>query len=129
MHHLDPAEVDQLFQLVPSLLPQVPRKIVQPFTLRERAKRTPKRKRHLALPRLSIAGGAYSAAIGAAILQFFGLSAAIILMPFYLVEARGFSTLGAGGIMAAFPLAMLLISSFSGTLSDRLGRGVRRQRA
>ncbi|PZC50375.1 MAG: MFS family permease/Sugar phosphate permease [Chloroflexi bacterium] len=63
----------------------------------------------------------YSASITAAMLQFFGLSAVIILGPFYLVDARGFSTLEAGGIIAAFPLAMLLISPFSGALSDRVG--------
>lgn len=63
----------------------------------------------------------YTAAISAAALQFFGLSAVIILGPFYLVDGRGFSTLEAGAIMAAFPLAMLLISPFSGALADRMG--------
>ena len=63
----------------------------------------------------------YSASISAATLQFFGLSAVIILGPFYLVNARGFSTLEAGAITAAFPIAMLLISPFSGALSDRIG--------
>ena len=61
----------------------------------------------------------YSAAISAAILQFFGLSAVIILMPFYLVQARGYSTLEAGGISAALPIAMLLFSPISGSLADR----------
>jgi len=51
--------------------------------------------------------------------QFFGLSAAIILMPFYLVEGRGFSTLEAGGIIAGFPLAMMVFAPMSGQLSDR----------
>ena len=63
----------------------------------------------------------YSAAIGAALMQFLGISALFILGPFYLVDGRGFSTLEAGGIMAAFPIAMLLISPFSGALSDRIG--------
>lgn len=63
----------------------------------------------------------YSAAVTAAILQFFGLSAVIILMPFFLVDGRGFDTLEAGGIMAAFPLAMLIISPISGVLTDRFG--------
>ena len=63
----------------------------------------------------------YTASISAATLQFFGLSAVIILGPFYLVDARGFSTLEAGAILAAFPIAMLVISPFSGALSDRVG--------
>lgn len=63
----------------------------------------------------------YTASMSAAMLQFFGLTAVIILGPFYLVNARGFSTLEAGAITAAFPLAMLLISPFSGALSDRIG--------
>ena len=63
----------------------------------------------------------YSAAISAATMQFFGVSALFILGPFYLVDGRGFSTLEAGAIMAAFPIAMLLIAPFSGALSDRVG--------
>jgi EmrB/QacA subfamily drug resistance transporter len=63
---------------------------------------------------------AFSGGIVSAIFQFFGLSAVIILMPFYLVEARGFSTLEAGGIMAAFPIAMLVVSPISGLLADRV---------
>ena len=62
----------------------------------------------------------FSGGILAAVLQFFGLSAVIILMPFYLVEGRGFSTLEAGAIMAGFPLAMLFVSPISGRLSDRM---------
>jgi MFS family permease len=42
-------------------------------------------------------------------------------MPFYLVAGRGFTTLEAGGIMAAMPIAMLLIAPISGSLSDRIG--------
>ena len=41
-------------------------------------------------------------------------------MPFYLVAGRGFSTLEAGGIMAAMPIAMLLVSPVSGSLADRV---------
>jgi EmrB/QacA subfamily drug resistance transporter len=63
----------------------------------------------------------YSGGIAAAVLQFFGLSSGIILMPFYLVAGRGFDTLEAGGIMAAMPIAMLLIAPISGSLSDRIG--------
>ena len=63
---------------------------------------------------------AYTGGVSASILQFFGLSASLILMPFYLVAGRGFSTLEAGGIMAAMPIAMLLLGPVSGALSDRM---------
>ena len=63
----------------------------------------------------------FSGGVGAAVLQFMGLSAVVILMPFYLLDARGFSLLEAGGIMAALPLAMLVFSPSSGMLSDRFG--------
>ena len=49
----------------------------------------------------------FSGGILSAVLQFFGLTGAITLVPFYLVDARGFSTLDAGLIMVGFPLAMM----------------------
>lgn len=61
----------------------------------------------------------YSAGIAAGILHSFGVSAVIVLMPFYLVAGRGFSTLEAGAIFAAMPLAILLISPTTGRLTDR----------
>jgi MFS family permease len=67
------------------------------------------------------ASRSFSGGIGAAVLQFMGLSAVVILMPFYLLDARGFSLLETGGIMAALPLAMLVFSPSSGMLSDRFG--------
>ncbi len=63
---------------------------------------------------------AFSGAIISAVLQFIGLATVIVLMPFFLVEARGFSTLEAGAIMAAFPLAILVVSPIAGWLADRM---------
>ena len=42
-------------------------------------------------------------------------------MPFYLVTARGFSTLEAGLILAAQPLALLAFAPLAGRLADRVG--------
>ncbi len=54
-------------------------------------------------------------------LQFFGLTGAITIIPFYLVDARGFSTLEAGAVMVGYPLAMLIVSPLSGRLAERVG--------
>ena len=62
---------------------------------------------------------AFSGGILAALFQFFGLSVVIILMPFYLIDARGFDTLEASAIMAAFPIAMLIFAPLSGLIADR----------
>ena len=66
-------------------------------------------------------GRGFSLGISAAILQFMGMTAAIILGPFYLVDARGLSTLAAGLLILPMPLMMLVVSPLSGWLSDRLG--------
>ena len=64
---------------------------------------------------------AFSSSVAAAILFFFGFAATLVLMPFYLVGARGFSTLEAGLILAAQPLTLLVFAPFTGRLADRFG--------
>ena len=63
----------------------------------------------------------FSGGILSVLLQFFGLTGAITIIPFYLVDARGFSTLEAGAVMVGYPLAMLIVSPLSGRLADRVG--------
>lgn len=63
----------------------------------------------------------FSGAVAGAALLSYGMAAVLVLMPFFLVEARGFGTLEAGAIMAGFALAMLLSSPLAGQLSDRFG--------
>ncbi|MDE2639150.1 MAG: MFS transporter, partial [Chloroflexota bacterium] len=63
----------------------------------------------------------FSGGILSAVLQFFGLTGSFTLMPFYLIDGRGFSTLEAGAITVGFPLAMLVGSPLSGRLADRVG--------
>ena len=66
-------------------------------------------------------GRGFSFGISAAILQFMGMSAAISLAPFLLIDGRGFSTLEAAFIIFPMPLMMLLVSPISGLYSDRIG--------
>ena len=63
----------------------------------------------------------FSAAILTATLQFVGIGGVFILLPFYLIQARGFSPLETGGIMAALPLTMFVVAPLSGMLADRMG--------
>lgn len=62
----------------------------------------------------------FSAGTAAILLQFIGFAAVVFLLPFMLIDARGFSTLEAGGISAALPLSLLVLSPVSGLLSDRV---------
>lgn len=55
----------------------------------------------------------------AIMLQFAGFAAMLFMLPFYLVDARGFSTLEAGGVTAGFALSLLVVSPISGALADR----------
>lgn len=52
-------------------------------------------------------------------LNFVGQSAVTFLMPFYLINARGFTAAETGLIIATVPLMMLLLSPVSGYVSDR----------
>ena len=63
----------------------------------------------------------FSAAILTSTLQFVGMAGLFILLPFYLIQARGFSQLETGGIMAAMPLTMFVVAPLSGILADRIG--------
>ena len=58
--------------------------------------------------------------VAGAILHFMSLAAVVILIPFYLIEVRGFDTFEAGVISAAFPATMLIVSPFAGALADRI---------
>ena len=64
---------------------------------------------------------AFSGSVGSAILFFWGFGAVLVLMPFYLVDARGFSTLEAGAILAAQPLTLFVFAPLTGRLADRTG--------
>jgi len=56
-----------------------------------------------------------------ALLNFMALYAALFLTPFYLSFALHYSILKVGVVMAASPLATLMVAPISGSASDRLG--------
>jgi EmrB/QacA subfamily drug resistance transporter len=57
------------------------------------------------------------------ILSFLALFAVSFLLPFYLEELRGYSTLQAGLLLTPLPLTIAIIAPFSGALADRIGTG------
>lgn len=63
----------------------------------------------------------FSAAVASAMLNYICLYSVLFLMPFYLIQGRGFSTAQAGLLLTAQPLVMAIAAPLSGTLSDRIG--------
>jgi EmrB/QacA subfamily drug resistance transporter len=55
------------------------------------------------------------------ILSFLALFAVSFMLPFYLEELRGYSTLQAGLLLTPLPLTIAVIAPFSGALADRIG--------
>ena len=55
------------------------------------------------------------------VLSFLALFTVSFLMPFYLEELRGFSTLEAGFLLTPLPLTLAVIAPISGSLADRIG--------
>ncbi|UCC61082.1 MAG: MFS transporter, partial [Dehalococcoidia bacterium] len=66
----------------------------------------------------------FSFASLSALLNFIALYALIFLTPFYMVYALHYSILKVGLVMAAAPIATLVVAPLSGTLSDRFGTRV-----
>lgn len=64
---------------------------------------------------------AFSLTTASAVINYIGIYSSIFLMPFYLIQARGFSPAQAGLILTAQPLVMAVIAPISGTLSDKIG--------
>jgi EmrB/QacA subfamily drug resistance transporter len=63
----------------------------------------------------------FSASIIASLLSFITMFSPTVLIPFYYQKVLGFSTEKSGLYMMAFPLAMAVVSPFSGALSDKIG--------
>lgn len=55
------------------------------------------------------------------ILSFLALFAVSFMLPFYLEELRGYTTLQAGFLLTPLPLTIAVIAPFSGILADRFG--------
>ena len=56
-----------------------------------------------------------------AVLNYVCVSSVLFLMPFYLIQARGFSAAHTGLILISQPIVMAITAPLSGTLSDRIG--------
>jgi EmrB/QacA subfamily drug resistance transporter len=63
----------------------------------------------------------FAFASSSALLNYIALYTVIFLMPFYLIQGRGFTTEHAGLLLTAEPLVMAISAPLSGTLSDRIG--------
>jgi Na+/melibiose symporter-like transporter len=63
----------------------------------------------------------FSLTTTSAVLNYVGIYSSIFLMPYYLIQGRGFTPAQAGLILTAQPLIMAVIAPVSGTLTDRSG--------
>ncbi len=71
----------------------------------------------VALPMLAVRP--FAMAVLAQTLQFAGNFGVWVLMPFFLLQARGFSILETGGLVAALPIGMALTGPIAGRLGGR----------
>jgi len=63
----------------------------------------------------------FTSSIIASLISFLTMYSPTVLMPFYYQKVLGISTQKSGLYMMAFPIAMAIISPFSGALSDKIG--------
>jgi EmrB/QacA subfamily drug resistance transporter len=63
----------------------------------------------------------FSLSTVSAIINYIGVYSCIFLMPYYLLQGRGFSSAQVGLILIAQPAVMAVIAPISGSLSDRIG--------
>jgi EmrB/QacA subfamily drug resistance transporter len=63
----------------------------------------------------------FSAAVASAVLNYICVYSILFLLPFYLIQGRGFSPQQAGLLLTAQPLIMAVTAPLSGTWSDRIG--------
>ncbi|MDL1895990.1 MFS transporter [Anaerolineae bacterium CFX7] len=63
----------------------------------------------------------FSASTATAMMNYICLYMIIFLLPFYLIQGRGYSPQDAGLILTAQPLIMIFAAPLSGILSDRIG--------
>ncbi|HEU5423685.1 MAG TPA: MFS transporter [Nitrolancea sp.] len=66
----------------------------------------------------------FSAGNGALMISFAALFTATFLMPFFLIQGEGFSTLRAGLLLTPIPLTTMIFAPLSGALSDRIGQRI-----
>lgn len=69
---------------------------------------------------------AFSAATIASTANYVSVAAIYVLVPFYLIHARGLSATNTGLLMAVQPIAQVIASPFAGALSDHVGTRIPR---
>ena len=62
----------------------------------------------------------FSFSVLSALLNYVSMYAIIFLLPFYLIQGRGFNPAEAGLILTAQPIMMAIVAPISGSLSDRI---------
>jgi EmrB/QacA subfamily drug resistance transporter len=72
---------------------------------------------HLALFRNRL----FSFSVGSAMVNYLCMASVLFLVPFYLIQGRGFSAAKAGMIMTAQFLSMVVTAPVSGRIADRVG--------
>jgi MFS family permease len=85
------------------------------------ARRAPTPRRGLAAPLALFRSWTFSGAVLSALANYVALFAVILLIPFYLEEGLGLAPSRVGLYLAVQPLAMAVVASPSGWLSDRIG--------
>jgi len=63
----------------------------------------------------------FSASVASALCNYVCVYSIMFLMPFYLIQGRGFDPAQAGLLLTAQPLVMATVAPISGALSDRIG--------
>ena len=79
---------------------------------------------HVAQPLLDLSlfrNRLFSAATGSATASYMVAATVLFIMPFYLIQVRGFSVQHAGLLLTPLPLMTATIGPFAGGLSDRIG--------
>jgi EmrB/QacA subfamily drug resistance transporter len=80
-----------------------------------------RRKQHPVMDLSLFKNWVFSSSIIASLISFITMYSPTVLIPFYYQKVLGFGTSKSGLYMMAFPIAMALISPFSGALSDKIG--------
>lgn len=64
---------------------------------------------------------AFSSSVISAVLNYIAVFSILLLMPFYLLEGRGFTPSQAGLILTVQPIVMAVVAPIAGSFSDRIG--------
>jgi EmrB/QacA subfamily drug resistance transporter len=63
----------------------------------------------------------FSASVSSAIFNYICLYSIVFLLPFYLIQGRGFTPSQTGLLLTAQPIIMAIVAPISGSFSDRIG--------